>query len=161
MTPETVEQIRENPYLQYFIGYLSYSNEEPFDPSLFVHFRQRINDELVNKVNREVMRRLRELARGEGEKKNLEVEREQPKNQGKLILDATCAPADISYPTDLKLLNQARVHTEKILDLLYEPLKEKIQAKPRTYRQIAKKEYLKVAKQRRPTRKQKRKVLKK
>ncbi|HEY9302539.1 MAG TPA: IS5 family transposase [Phormidium sp.] len=158
---ETVEQIRENPYLQYFIGYLSYSNEEPFDPSLFVHFRQRISDELVNKVNREVVRRLRELVRGEGEKKNPEAEREQPKNQGKLILDATCAPADISYPTDLKLLNQARFHTEKIIDLLYEPLKEKIQTKPRTYRQIAKKEYLKVAKQRRPTRKQKRKALKK
>ena len=71
MTSETVEQIRENPYLQYFIGYLSYSNEEPFDPSLFVHFRQRISEELVNKVNREVVRRLRELARGEGEKKIL------------------------------------------------------------------------------------------
>jgi hypothetical protein len=85
VTRETVEQIRENPYLQYFIGYLSYSNEEPFDPSLFVHFRQRISEELVNKVNREVVRRLRELARGEGEKKNLEAEREEPKNQGKLI----------------------------------------------------------------------------
>jgi len=29
---ETVEQIRENPYMQYFIGQSSYSNEEPFDP---------------------------------------------------------------------------------------------------------------------------------
>ncbi len=40
---ETVEQIRENPYLQYFIGQSSYSNELPFDPSLLVHFRQRIS----------------------------------------------------------------------------------------------------------------------
>jgi len=30
---ETVEQIRENPYLQYFIGQSNYSNELPFDPS--------------------------------------------------------------------------------------------------------------------------------
>ena len=30
---ETVEQIRENPYLQYFICQSSYSNELPFDPS--------------------------------------------------------------------------------------------------------------------------------
>ena len=37
---ETVEQIRENPYLQYFIGQSSYSNEPPFDPSLLVHFRR-------------------------------------------------------------------------------------------------------------------------
>jgi transposase, IS5 family len=36
---ETVEQIQENPYLQYFIGQSSYSNELPFDPSLLVHFR--------------------------------------------------------------------------------------------------------------------------
>ena len=36
---ETVEQIKENPYLQYFIGIKSYSNEAPFDPSMLVHFR--------------------------------------------------------------------------------------------------------------------------
>jgi hypothetical protein len=94
-------------------------------------------------------------------KKKPEAESAPPKNQGKLILDATCAPADISYPTDLKLLNQARVQTEKILDELYKPLKEKINKKPRTYRKLARKEYLKVAKQRRPTRKQKRKAIKK
>jgi hypothetical protein len=28
---EIVEQIKENPYLQYFIGMSSYSNEAPFD----------------------------------------------------------------------------------------------------------------------------------
>ncbi len=158
---ETVEQIQENPYLQYFIGQSSYSNEVPFDPSLLVHFRQRISAELVNKVNRAVVRRLREASRSDSEKKNPEQQSDAPKNQGKLILDATCAPADISYPTDLKLLNQARVHSEKILDILYEPLKEKILQKPRTYRKIARKDYLGVAKQRRPSRKQKRKAIKK
>jgi hypothetical protein len=35
-----------------------------------------------------------------------------------LILDASCAPADISYPTDLNLLNQGRKQTEKIIDIL-------------------------------------------
>ncbi len=66
---ETVEQIRENPYLQYFIGQLSYSNEVPFDPSLLVHFRQRISAELVNQVNLEVVRRLREASCFESGKK--------------------------------------------------------------------------------------------
>lgn len=66
---ETVEQIRENPYLQYFIGQSSYSNEVPFDPSLLVHFRQRITVELVNKVNQVMVRRLRETGSGESEKK--------------------------------------------------------------------------------------------
>ena len=48
---ETVEQIRENPYLQYFICQSSYSNEIAFDPSLLVHFRQRISPKLINQVN--------------------------------------------------------------------------------------------------------------
>jgi hypothetical protein len=40
---ETVQQIRENPYLQYFIGLTNYSYEIPFDASMMVHFRKRIN----------------------------------------------------------------------------------------------------------------------
>jgi IS5 family transposase len=43
----------------------------------------------------------------------------KPTNKGKLLLDATCAPADIRYPTDLSLLNEAREKTEKIIDTLY------------------------------------------
>jgi len=37
---ETVEQIRENPFLQYFIGQTHYSNEAPYDASLLVRFRE-------------------------------------------------------------------------------------------------------------------------
>jgi hypothetical protein len=48
---ETVEQIRENPYLQYFIGLKSYRNEAPFEASMLVHFRQRLEIDLVNKIN--------------------------------------------------------------------------------------------------------------
>jgi IS5 family transposase len=48
---ETVEQIRENSYLQYFIGMSTYSNKPPFDASMLVHFRERIDINLVNKIN--------------------------------------------------------------------------------------------------------------
>ena len=48
---ETVEQIRETPYLQYFIGLNSYENEAPFEASMLVHFRQRLEIDLVNKIN--------------------------------------------------------------------------------------------------------------
>jgi len=54
-------------------------------------------------------------------KKDSDAKNESP-NRGKLIVDATCAPADISYPTDLGLLNGARVHTEKIIDILYKQI---------------------------------------
>ncbi|MDB9514677.1 transposase, partial [Kamptonema animale CS-326] len=129
---ETVEQIRENPYLQYFIGQSIYSNEPPFDPSLLVHFRQRISANLIKKVNERMVEKMRETTRKPPEKKKDSDAKNESTNQGKLIIDATCAPADISYPTDLGLLNKAIVHTEKIIDILYKSLKGKINKKPRT-----------------------------
>ena len=114
---ETVEQIRENPYLQYFIGMTSYTDASPFDSSMFVHFRQRIGVNLVNKINEKMVKDQTEVPSESKEKKSSETS--EPKNQGKLILDATVAPADIKYPTDLGLLNQAREHTEEIIDALH------------------------------------------
>jgi len=38
------------------------------------------------------------------------------KSWGTLSIDASCTPADITYPTDLKLLNDARESTERIID---------------------------------------------
>jgi transposase, IS5 family len=133
---ETVQQIMENPYLQHFIGFKEYKQEQPFDPSLMVHFRKRFGLESISAINELIM--------------NIEKEDhddDEPKNKGTLLIDATCAPADIRYPTDLSLLNEAREKTEKIIDTLYSPLKGKIK-KPRTYRQKARKRYLAVSKQR-------------
>ena len=42
---ETVEQIRENPYLQYLLGLSEYSDSAPFDASMMVHFRKRLNQQ--------------------------------------------------------------------------------------------------------------------
>jgi transposase, IS5 family len=112
---ETVEQIKDNPYLQYFVGMSDYSNEAPFEASMLVHFRERIDKNLINKINSYMVKNLREKE----EKKKEKEEVKSIKNQGKLILDATCAPADISYPNDLGILNKARRQTEKIIDSLY------------------------------------------
>lgn len=149
---ETVEQIRENPYLQYFIGLTKYQEEAPFDASMMVHFRKRIKLNEVNKINKKMVERTRK-------KLECEEEKEEKKNKGKLILDASCAPADIKYPTDLEILNQAREETEKILDCLYKEVKEKLKKKPRTHRKIARKKYLEIAKNRRPSHKKRRKAI--
>ena len=93
-------------------------------------------------------------------KKDSDGRNESP-NRGKLIIDAPSAPADISYPTDLGLLNGARVHTEKIIDILYKQLKGQTNKKPRTYRNLARKDYLAVAKQRRATYNKRRQAIKK
>ena len=157
---ETIEQITENPYLQYFIGLNCYQQEPPLEASMLVHFRKRINVDLVNKINKEIVRREKDQSDKEVKKKDfLQEKGEKIKNQGKLILDATCAPADIKYPTDLGILNQARIETERIIDNLYKVLRGKLREKPRTSRKIARKEYLKVAKKRNLSYQERRKAI--
>jgi len=75
------------------------------------------------------------------------------------MLDATCAPADIKYPTDLGLLNQAREILEEIVDELFRPLIGTM-LKPRTDREKARKLYLGVSKQRKASGKVIRKAIK-
>lgn len=49
---ETVEQIKENPFLQYFIGLDHFEDtKDPFDPSLMVYFRKRLDKEIMIEVN--------------------------------------------------------------------------------------------------------------
>jgi hypothetical protein len=169
---ETVQQIRENPYLQYFLGFSDYQDEAPFDASMMVHFRKRLNLEIVSQVNEVVAKRIngredespspeepspeepspeeRQEERQEDVQEKKDEDPPSPPNHGQLIVDATCAPADIRYPTDLSLLNEAREASEAIIDALYEQVRESLPVKPRTYRQLARKAYLRVAKQRKP-----------
>jgi hypothetical protein len=81
-----------------------------------------------------------------------------PSNQGTLIVDATCTPADVAYPTDLNLLNEAREKTEEMIDVMHAPFVG-LESKPRTYRQEARKAYLAVAKQKKPGAKKIRKAI--
>jgi Transposase domain (DUF772) len=76
---ETVEQIRENPYLQYFVGLNKYSNEAPFEASMLVHFRQRIDIELVNRMNRSLVKNSRESESEEVNEKKLLTVKEKKK----------------------------------------------------------------------------------
>lgn len=166
---ETIEQIRENPYLQYFIGFSSYQDEVPLHASMLTHFRQRISLTLVSQVNELVVESILsteipvsdeesdeedDQSGGEAELSSVSAnevdEHSQPPNQGQLLLDATCAPADIRYPTDLGLLNEARVASEAIIDVLYGQFQGQLRKKPRTYRRVARRAYLSVAKQRKP-----------
>jgi hypothetical protein len=44
---DVVEEIRENPYPQYFLGFAEYTNVRPFDPSAMTWFRERITTEML------------------------------------------------------------------------------------------------------------------
>ena len=162
---ETVEQIRENPYLQYFLGYKEYVDEKPFDPSLFVYFRKRFGKKRMAKVNETIAcKALDEEAKAAKAKSDDNGDNDPggsaSGNRGKLLVDATCTPADITFPTDLKLLNTAREKSEEIIDILHKPLKGK-QKKPRTYRKVARKAFLAAAKSKRLSKKKMRKARRK
>lgn len=74
------------------------------------------------------------------------------------MVDATCTPADITYPTDIKLLNKAREKSEQVIDILHKD-RGAGQKKPRTYRQRARKQFLAVAKDKRMSRQKIRRCL--
>jgi IS5 family transposase len=155
---ETVEQIRENPYLQYFLGLKEYQDKPLFDNSMMTHFRKRFNKEILSDINEKIVEpAMQDTGNNENDSSDKD-DNEPPSNEGKLIADATCTPADISYPTDLSLLNEAREKSEEIIDAMHEPLAG-IRRKPRTYRRKARKGYLAVAKQKKPGLKKIRKAI--
>ena len=147
---ELVLQIQENPYLQYFIGLPKFQKEPAFNPSMMVYFRKRFDAKTLQAVNEVIcgVKRQKE----DSDKSDSDEPPADPTgktNKGILIVDATCAPADIRYPTDCSLLNEAREKLEVMIDDLYEPFKDQM-TKPRTYRQKARKDYLNLAKSKKP-----------
>ena len=157
---ETALQIQENPYLQYFCGYPGYDDEKlPFDPSLMVYFRKRLTPEILGEINEMIVRDAKERQVKETEAKEDNDSDNGPGtggNSGTMIVDATCAPSNIRYPQDVSLLNEARENAEQLLDVLHDPADGK---KPRTYRQCARKDYLKYTRCRKHTSKMTRKAI--
>jgi hypothetical protein len=156
---ETVEQIKENPYLQYFLGLMEYQDATPFDHSMMTHFRKRFDKDILSDINESIVQgAMEETAEGNNTHDLDDDGNEPPSNNGKLIADATCTPADIAYPTDLSLVNEAREKSEEMIDVMHEPFIG-IRKKPRAYRQQARKAYLTVAKQKKPGAKKIRKAI--
>ena len=152
---ELVEEIRENPYFQYFIGLPGYQDAIPFVPSLLVEFRKRLTAEVLEEINEMIIAYNAPddpppTGGGDDNEKSAT-------NSGTLILDATCAPQNISYPQDVNLLNEAREKLEKMIDII---CYEQNYYKPRMYRQKARKDYLNLAKCKKRTAKKIRKAIK-
>ena len=92
----------------------------PFDASTLVLFRKRISADMLMEVNEYL------LAHKEDDKDDHtppsvgksgdDGTAKEDTNKGTLTLDATCAPANIRYPQDISLLNEAR---EKLENMIY------------------------------------------
>ena len=48
---DKVQIIRENVYIQYFLGFYSFSSKAPFDFSLFVEIRKRIGMAKLSRIS--------------------------------------------------------------------------------------------------------------
>jgi hypothetical protein len=149
---ETVQEIMESPYLQHFIGLKQFTNKAPFDPSLMVWFRKRLSAKFMAELNDAMC-----AAEAQPEEETPASDDDDAPHGGTLIVDATCAPADIQYPTDTGLLAEAIEKTDAMIDTLQEPLKG-ASPRPRTYRVKSRKLFIGFIKQRKPNAKTIRKV---
>ena len=156
---ETVTQVKENPYLQYFIGLESYQYDAPFDASMLTHFRKRLKHADLTALQEELLKQHLDQERRKSKDDDDDADGDSA-NKGQLIVDATCAPADIAYPTDIGLLNEARQKTEKIIDELCANAPDEL-IKPRTYRRKARKDFLSASMKRNLSKKALRRAIRK
>lgn len=163
--------IQENIYMQYFLGLSSFCTEQLYDPSLLTEIRKRLSEKDMNQINEIVVKYWRsdnekdeesnhrlENSRGEQIIENEGKEEDQSEEEqkveiksGSLLIDATVCPQDIQYPTDIRILSECREKLESIIDKLHEESQEV--SKPRTYREIARENYLQIAQAKRPSKK--------
>ena len=185
---ETIEYIRENMYVQYFLGLSDYTTQDVFDRSLFTTLRYRLGADKFDQMSASLIATAFGLPDDQSEDRTdvpkdndqsagtsssvveaqqpapAEIDKEEtgsvveiPKAKGKLKLDATVADQMIKYPTDLDLLNDSREQSERIIDALCEKLE--VTKKPRTYRRKARQNYLCLAKKKKKSTKDIRKVI--
>ena len=160
----TIEIIQENPYMQFFLGFDHFTDKVVFDPSLFVTIRKRLGNEAFDTMNQVIISGALGIEIQEDENESFDESNENDHssndasnsdlqtpaqlkedlpNKGKLQLDATVCDAYIKYPTDLNLLSESREKAEELIDKLVLILKIN---PPRTYRRVARADYLNVAK---------------
>lgn len=161
--------IQENIYLQYFCGLKSFSTKPVFDASLFVDIRERLGHEEFDAFNRLIINKSEDLKDGRSRirrEPQQDVDKvgqddktddgsdtnNKPTNKGTLKVDATIADQEITYPNDVKVLNECRENLERMIDELYN--KSTDGTKPRTYRRIARRDFMNFIKKKRKTKKE-------
>jgi hypothetical protein len=119
---ETVAQISENIYMQYFLGYPSFINDKPFDASLFVTIRKRYGLDFINNLNEKIIQlkthfeaQQQPLSKAsprdtssssdsvdtdKDKEQNPPQQSQSEEHKGRVLFDATACPQDIAYPTD-------------------------------------------------------------
>lgn len=114
---ETILAIQENPYMQYMCGLTEYTDKPIFDPSLFVTIRKRITIEDINALTLELAKKSREKK----DKENNDVDGggtpvADTTQDSDIKADATCADAEVRYPTDIDLIEDGSKYIDRMID---------------------------------------------
>ena len=138
---ETIDIIRENPYMQYLCGLSEFTDTPIFDSSLFVTIRKRISEEEINAMTTKMLlkqQRILEDCLRQKEQESRDKGEEPPKpkagdpdaaeftdtkgrkHKGVLKIDATCADAEVRYPVDATLLETACRKIDEYTSKVYE-----------------------------------------
>lgn len=112
---ETILAIQENPYMQYMCGLTEYTDKPIFDPSLFVTIRKRITIEDINELTLELARKSKKKNGngGDGDGGAPSDDKTQPTD---VKADATCADAEVRYPTDIDLIEDGSRYIDRMID---------------------------------------------
>lgn len=148
----TIEAIAENLYMQYFLGLPTFKKEKIFAPSLFVEIRKRLGTSYWQDINNVIIEH-------NAKKTEEDTDSDRDKNNAKeneetINMDASVFEQDITYPTDLKILNGSR---EKLEDIIATVCVKINQEMPRTYKRVARRDFLNLSKKKKCTYKQIRK----
>lgn len=118
---ETILTIQENPYMQYMCGLTEYSDQPIFDPSLFTTIRKRITIEDINALTLALAKKARQIKEKEDKKdsgndkggNSVAADKTQPTD---VKADATCADAEVRYPTDIDLVEDGSKYIDRMID---------------------------------------------
>jgi hypothetical protein len=120
---EAIQAIRENPYMQYLVGLSEFTDNPIFDPSLFVAIRKRLGNNDFNDMSATLLKIQIEKGGALAQEKEDGPDDLNPGSsldttedagftdsqgrlhKGSLKIDATCADAEMRYPTDIDLLH--------------------------------------------------------
>jgi hypothetical protein len=170
---KAIETIRENMYIQYFLGLEEYTYKDVFDRSLFTTLRYRLGADKFDAMTRQIIlivegrqepevndpddSQASDYLQDDATTTGKKSEKKSKGNKGVLIVDATVADQMIAYPTDLGLIARSREESERIIDELCKVLD--VKDKPRTYRWLARKQYLNVARKKNKAKREIRKAI--
>lgn len=141
---EVAEDCSFNRLCAYACGFKTDDFRRKIDHSTLIKFDQHLGEENILKIKDII--------------EKLSIDNQPPNSKGRHSADPTVFEANITYPTDTKIMEQVR---KFLVDDIIKPYQKKVNENHRHYDRVARREYLNFAKKRNVTADQINKIKKK